>query len=440
MNEAHKPSPKEVLRILFSGRMLVTLIMGFAAGMPLLLTADVLKFWLRGEGLDLTTIGLLSLIGLPYSLKFLWAPLLDRYSIFSFGRRRGWLLTSQLLLTLCLLLIASLNPGEHLSLILAAAFGISCASATQDMVIDAYRREHLAESELGFGASLYVFGYRVALLLAGGVGLILADHVGFANLYLAAAGVMVVLMLVTLLSPEPETGAGQPTSLRESIIQPLLDLLRRPGILWILGFALFYKLGDSMAAAIAYPFYRDLGFTGTEVGSIAKGFGFVAAVVGGFVGGILLLRMRMANALFSFGVLQMLSTACFALLALDLWRTELAIWLTTLSGSQFDPISLRATLAFVIGVENFTSGMGTAAFVAFLGQLTHIRFTATQFALLTALTSVPRVFFGATTGVLVEQIGWVWFFLGCALVAIPGLLLIFMIDQQKFSLTGGKPG
>ena len=433
MNEAQKMSHSEVLRALFSGRMLITLAMGFAAGLPLLLTADVLKFWLRGEGLDLTSIGLLSLLGLPYACKFLWAPLLDRYSIGTFGRRRGWLLLSQLILALCLLAIAGLRPETHLGMMLAVAFGISCASATQDMVIDAYRREHLAENELGFGASLYVFGYRIALLVAGGLGLILADYIGFVALYLAAAGIMVAMMLVTLAAPEPEMKAGAPATLRESVIQPLINLIHRPGIIWILAFVLFYKLGDSMAAAIAYPFYQDMGFSGTEVGSIAKGFGFIAAVSGGFLGGILLLRIRITNALFGFGILQMLSTACFALLALDLWRTELAQWLSALSGLYFEPISKRATLAFVIGVENFTSGMGTAAFVAFLGQLTHIRFTATQYALLSAITSIPRVFFGAGTGALVTQIGWVGFFLSCTLIALPGLLLILKINRQALN-------
>lgn len=418
---------------LLSTRMLVTLVMGFASGMPLLLTADVLKFWLRSEGIDLVSIGLLSLIGLPYSIKFLWAPLLDRFSIPGLGRRRGWLLVTQGTLAVGLLLIGLLEPGSYLPAMLLIAIGIASASATQDMVIDAYRREQLADHELGFGASLYVFGYRIALLASSGVGLILADYIGFSGVYLVAAAVVAILMGISYLVPEPTVTEKLPVSFHDTVIAPLLNLLQRPSILWILSFILLYKIGDSMAAAIATAFYVDLGFSGTEVGIIVKGFGFAAAIGGGFLGGILLLRISMHSALLSFGILQMLSTGAFALLVFVGWQTGLTQLLTgvTAFAAPVPLLSMQLALTLVISFENFASGMGTAALVGFLGQLTSKKFTATQFALLSAITSIPRVFLGASTGFIAASFGWFWFFFFCALIAIPGLLIIGKMQRHQ---------
>lgn len=426
---------REIIATLLSTRMLITMVMGFAAGLPLLLTADVLKFWLRSEGIDLASIGLLSLIGLPYSIKFLWAPLLDRFNIPGFGRRRGWLMVAQGALVIGLLFIGLLEPDDYLFAILLAAIGIACASATQDMVIDAYRREHLADHELAFGSSLYVFGYRIGLIAASGVGLVLADYIGFSGVYLIAAGVVVLLMGITYLVPEPELTEAMPVSFYETVIAPFLNLLQRPTIFWILSFILLYKIGDSMAAAITAAFYVDLGFSSTEVGVIVKGFGLATAIAGGFLGGILLLRISMHSALLAFGVLQMLSTAVFTILVFVGWQAGLVQLIASTTG--FTPpspaLTMNLALILVISFENFSSGMGTAAFIGFLGQLTSKKFTATQFALLTALTSIPRVFLGASTGFMAESFGWLWFFLFCTLIAIPGLFIIN--KMQKYNPT-----
>jgi len=384
--------------------MIVTLIMGFSCGLPLLLTITVLQAWMKEEGVDLTVIGLMALVGLPYTLKFLWAPFLDRYTLPFLGRRRGWLLTAQIFLIFSIAGLGLADPGGNPWMVAFAALLVTFFSASQDIVVDAYRREDLPDEELGLGSSLYINGYRVGMLLASGGGLILADHVSFSTVYLIMAACVLPGVLTTFFAPEPEIAAGTPESLKEAILYPLIDYFSRKEALWILAFILFYKIGDSMASAMATPFYLDIGFSKTEIGAVVKLFGFWATIIGSLIGGVLMLRQGIYRSLWIFGFLQAMSTAGFAILA----RIGHSI----------------SALSAVIAFENLSSGMGTAAYVAFMASITNKKFTATQYALLSSLMGVPRVLVSAPTGFFAKSLGWENFFIFCTLIAIPGMLLL----------------
>lgn len=384
--------------------MLVAFVMGFSCGLPLLLTLSVLQAWMKEEGVDLTVIGMMSLVGLPYTLKFLWAPVLDRFKVPLLGRRRGWLLFAQLALVGTIIGLGLTHPGVNPWGVAIAAFLVTFFSASQDIVVDAYRREDLKDEELGLGSSFYINGYRLGMLLASGGGLIMADHMSFQSVYMILAACMLPGMITTILTPEPIAAQGTPKTLAEAVVKPLVEYFSRSGAIWMLVFILFYKIGDTMASAMTLPFYLEVGFTKTEIGAVVKLFGFWATIIGGLGGGILMLRLKINKSLWIFGVLQALSTACFAILA------------------QSGPN--QAVLAGVIGFENLSSGMGTAAFAAFMASITNKKFTATQYALLTSLMGIPRVFASAPTGFLAKHIGWEGFFIACALLAIPGMLLL----------------
>ena len=399
----------ETLRAAFSGRMLIALLMGFSSGLPLLLTGSVLQAWLKDGGIDLTRIGLFALVGLPYTLKFLWSPLFDRYAL-PLGRRRGWMALMQLSVAGALLLLSMTQPAaDHLWLVMLAGLLVTFFAASQDIVIDAYRRESMAESELGLGSALYVNGYRVGMLLAGGGGLILADWMSFEAMYRLMAVFMAACVVVTLLAPEPPLPEGRPRNLREAVILPFRDYFSRDGAWLILAFILLYKLGDTMASAMTTPFYLDLGYSKTEIGAVVKLFGFWATLAGGTLGGLWILRAGMHRALWLFGFGQMISTFGFVVLA------------------QLPPSEVA--LAAVVAIENLTAGMGTAAFVGFMAALTDRRFTATQYALLSSLMGVPRVLLSAPTGWLAQTLGWSGFFLLCVLIAIPGLLMLRWVTR-----------
>ena len=407
-----RPTWGETFAAVFTGRMLVALLMGFASGLPLLLTGSVLQAWLKVGGIDLRAIGLFALVGLPYTLKFLWSPLFDRYAPPLLGRRRGWLAVAQIGLALALVALSFAEPTyDRLLPISAAALLVSFFSASQDIVIDAYRRETLAENELGLGSALYVNGYRVGMLVAGAGGLILAERYSFQTMFLIMAGCMLAAIVVTLAAPEPPLPEGRPRTLRDAVILPFRDYFTRDGAWLALAFILLYKLGDTMASAMTTPFYIDRGYSLTEIGTVVKLFGFWATIAGGTIGGIWIMRMGMNRALWVFGFGQMISTIGFAVLA--------AV-----------PPTLGA-LAAVVALENFTAGLGTAAFVGFMAALTDKRFTATQYALLSSLMGVPRVLASAPTGWLAAWMGWAGFFVFCAVMAIPGLILLRWITRLK---------
>ena len=404
------PTPA-LLRVLASRRMLVALVMGFASGLPLLLTISVLQAWMKEEGVDLAVIGLMALVGLPYTLKFLWAPVLDRYTIPLFGRRRGWLLIAQTALVLAIIALAATNPAQRPWVVALAAFWVTFFSASQDIVIDAYRREDLADEELGLGSSLYINGYRTGMLLASGGGLIMADHIPFSMVYLIMAACLLPGILTTLLTPEPETPKGTPQTLQEAIIQPFVEYFSRPEAIWILAFILFYKIGDTMASTMTTPFYLDIAFSKTEIGSIVKLFGFWATIAGSLAGGMIMLKVGIYRSLWLFGILQALSTAGFALLA-QIGHSVPA-------------------LAAVIAFENLSSGMGTAAYAAFMASITNQKFTATQYALLTSLMGIPRVVVSAGSGFMAKAMGWEGYFIFCTLIALPGLLMLLRIRRSQ---------
>lgn len=394
--------------------MLVALVMGFSCGLPLLLTLSVLQAWMREEGVDLSVIGMMTLVGLPYTLKFIWAPVFDRFTLPILGRRRGWLLVAQIALALAIAAMGAVHPGQNPWMVAVAAFFVTWFSASQDIVVDAYRREDLPDAELGLGSSFYINGYRIGMLLASGGGLIMADHVPFSVVYLTMAGCMLPGIVTTLLAPEPSMTAGAPRTLRDAIIDPLAEYFRRPGALGILAFVLLYKIGDTMASAMTMPFYLDIGFTKTQIGAVVKLFGFWATIAGSLAGGLIMLRLGINRSLWGFGILQALSTAGFALLA------KIGPSVALLSG--------------VIAFENLSSGMGTAAYAAFMASITNKKFTATQYALLTSLMGVPRVVASAPTGFLAKALGWEGFFMFCCLAAIPGMALLL-----KFAPWRSKP-
>ncbi len=391
--------------------MLVSLLMGFSCGLPLLLTITVLQAWMQEVGVDIKVIGLFSLVGLPYTLKFLWAPVMDRFTLPFLGRRRGWLLLFQIILMLTIAGFGLTDPVADPYLVAGAAFLVTFFSASQDIVVDAYRREDLSDNELGLGSSLYVNGYRVGMLVAGSGGLIMADHMPFSRVYLILAAVMLVGVLTTLFSREPEITSGTPADFKEAVIGPFIDYFSRPGAWLLLAFILFYKIGDQMATTMTMPFYLEIGFSKTEIGTVVKLFGFWATIGGGLLGGIILLRIGIMRSLWVFGLLQAVSTSGFVLLA------NVGASLPLLAG--------------VIAFENFSGGMGTAAYVAYMASLTNKKFTATQYALLSSLMGIPRVLASAPTGFAVAALGWSSFFIFCTLAALPGLLLLAWIGRRE---------
>lgn len=391
--------------------MVVALIMGFSCGVPLLLTISVLQAWMKQEGIDLTTIGIFSLVGIPYTLKFLWAPLFDRFTLPFLGRRKGWLVISQMLLIISIALMGLCSPSEAPWMVAFTAFLVTFFSASQDIVVDAYRREDLSDEELGLGSSMYIYGYRAGMLLASGGGLILADHIPFSMVYLIMAISLIPGVVTAILTPEPLSVKGQPATIAAAVVEPLKEYFSRDGAVMILLFILFYKIGDTMASAMTTPFYLDTGFTMTEIGAVVKLFGFWATLAGTFGGGILMFKLGINRSLWMFGILQALSTACFA------WLALVGHSIPLLSG--------------VIAFENISSGMGTAAYAAFMASMTDRRFTATQYALLSSLMGIPRVIASAPTGYIAGHAGWAGFFIACTLIAIPGIIFPFYIADTK---------
>ncbi len=394
---------------LLNRRMLICIFTGFSSGLPLYILISLLPAWLRSEGVDLKSIGLFALIGLPFTWKFLWAPLFDRY-IPPLGRRRGWLLITQIALLLSIPVFGSLNPQLNLWTIAYLATLVAFFSASQDIVLDAYRRELLPDVELGLGNAVHVNAYKIAGLVPGSLSLILADYLPWNTVFLVTALFMLPGLAMTLLVSEPKLRQGAPRTLNQAIVEPFHEFITRNGwhsALLVLAFIFFYKLGDSMATALATPFYLDMGFSKTEIGLVAKNAGLWPSVVGGLLGGAWMVRLGINRALWIFGAVQMLAILGFA-------------WLAVVGHSLF-------WLAVVIGVEAFGVGLGTAAFVAYIAHTTHPLYTATQFALFTSLAAVPRTFANAATGWLVEWMGWVGFFLFCFVIAVPGMLLLFKV-------------
>jgi len=405
---------------LFTRRMLICVFTGFASGLPLYLLFNLVPAWLRSEQVDLKTIGLFALIQFPYTWKFLWSPLLDRYVVPVLGRRRGWMLLTQIGLLAVIASMGAFSPQSDLHVIAWIATLLAFLSATQDIVLDAYRRELLSDVELGLGNAVHVNAYRIAGLIPGSLSLILADFLPWSTVFIVTALFMLPGVIMTLLVQEPHR-AAPPKTLREAVVEPFHEFITRKGwrsALLILAFLFFYKLGDSMCTALATPFYLDMGFSKTQIGLIAKNAGLWPAVIGGMLGGLWMVKIGINKALWLFGVVQVVSIFGFA-------------WLASV-GHHAEITAVELTqLAIVIGLEALGVGLGTVAFVAFIARSTHPAYTATQFALFTSLMAVPRTFANAATGWLVEAMGWTGFFLLCAVLALPGMLLLFKVAPWR---------
>ncbi len=398
------------LASLINRRLLVMLPLGFVSGLPLALTSGTLQAWLTVEGVDLKTIGIFTLVGLPYTLKFLWAPVMDRVVPPWLGRRRGWMVLTQLCVAAGLGLMAATNPKLHPGWLAAYAVLVAFLAASLDIVFDAYRTDTLQPHERGLGAAVWVNGYRIALLASGAGALALADYVGWQMTYLAMAAIMVAGVVIVLVSPSPTFVAEAPKSLKEAVGAPLAEFFSRPTALGFLAVIVLYKLGDAFASALQTAFLiGGLGFSSTEVGAV-KGLGIFATLLGAFVGGLLMTRSGLVRSLLLFGVLQAVSNLGFVVLALV----------------GKDPTALTAAVV----IENVTGGMGTAAFVALVMSLCDPRYTATQFALLSSLEALGRVFAGRPSADIVALVGWTQFFALTVVVALPGLWAVWRIRRS----------
>ena len=404
---SRKESFKEAI---LNRRMLICVFTGFTSGLPLYVVFQLIPAWLRVEGVGLAEIGFMSLVQLPYVWKFLWSPVMDRYTLPFLGRRRGWMLVMQLAVMMSIAAMGFLEPTLSIWTVAYLAAAMAFFSASQDIVLDAYRRELLPDVELGLGNTVHVQAYRLSGLVPGALALILADHMAWHSVFVVVALFMLVGVLLTLFIKEAVSEPSPPKTLVDAVIKPFLEFFNRKGVaagLLVLAFLVLYKLGDSMATALQTPFFVDVGFTLTQIGSVAKVSGLIAAVVGGFAGGIIMIKLSINRALWLFGIVQITSILGFALLSVvgtNLWM-----------------------LGIAVAFEYLGVGLGSAAFVAFMARTTNPVFAATQFALFSALTAVPRTVIGAFTGVMVEHLGWTTFFLLCTVLAIPGMLLLFKV-------------
>lgn len=398
----------QYLEVFRDRRIAFVMFLGFFSGLPLALSGGTLQAWMASSGVDIKTIGLFTLVGLPYTLKFLWSPLMDRFVPRVLGRRRGWLAMTQIALFGCLLLMGGLSPQYAVGALALLALTLAFLSASQDIAFDAYRTDVLEPKQRGAGAAVSVLGYRLAMLAAGALALVLADHIGWQLTYWLMAALMLCGVGFTLLAPEPETPAEAPKSLQAAVVQPFREFFTRRGALALLLLVVLYKLGDAFAGSLTTTLLlRGPGFTLTEVGAINKGLGLAATIIGALFGGALMVKLRLYRALMLFGVLQAISNLTF-------------MWLA-LAGKNY------TLMVAAVGIENLAGGMGTAAFVALLMSLCDRRYTATQFALLSAAASIGRVLVGPPSGVMVEALGWAPFFFVTFLIALPGLALLWWL-------------
>jgi PAT family beta-lactamase induction signal transducer AmpG len=397
---------------------LVLLLLGFASGLPLYLTGSTLKAWMTDEGLSLATIGLFSFVTLPYSLKVFWAPFLDRFALPGLGRRRGWMALMQLGMALALALLAFTQPHLDLPRVALLALAVAVTSATFDIAVDAWRAEALDQKHLGLGNSIHIAAYRVAMLVSGGLALILAQAFGWRATYLGMAALTLAGFAGTWLALDTDAVARAPRTLQEAIVGPLRDLLQRKGIAYLLAFAVFYKLGDWLAESMTIPFLlRGMGFSKMEIGTVQKTTAMVAIILGGLLGGWMLTRMSLRKALWICGFVQAGSI--------------LGFWVISMLGRHLPLLVAANTL------ENLAYGMGGSAFAALLMGACNRAYTGTQYALFSALMALPRSLFAGLTGFMADWYGWKLYFPVCAAAAIPGLLLLLLWDRWGLPETDG---
>jgi MFS transporter, PAT family, beta-lactamase induction signal transducer AmpG len=395
---------RDWIKVYGNRRVLSLLGLGFSSGLPLALIGTTLQAWMTSENVDLRVIGIFSLVGLPYTLKVLWAPIMDRFTPPWLGRRRGWITITQLLLAVSILALGLCSPGTMPWVVASLAIVIAFCSASQDIVVDAYRADVLHEQELGAGAATTVVGYRLALIVSGAFALILSDFIPWSMVYVSMAALMLANMLFTFLAPEPSERVIPPKTLKDAVWEPLISFFRRSGAIEMLIFVMVYKLSDAIAGAMTTPFLLELGFSRTDVGTVNKAFGLLSTILGTLAGGSVIAKIGINRSLWIFAFLQAFPHLAFTVLAL--------------MGKNY-PAMVAA-----IGLENLCGGMGTAAFVAFMMRLCDKRFTATQYALVTSFMAVTRVLAGVPTGFMANSLGWPMFFAVSMLGALPGIVLL----------------
>ncbi len=395
-----------MLRKMLNRKMLTILFLGLASGVPFGVVMSVLQAWMTKSGIDLKTVGLAALVQAPYTWKFVWSPLMDRFVPPFLGRRRGWMLISQLLMFASIAAMGQCDPAHSLWKILALATLVAFAGASHDIVIDAYRRDVLEESELGFGSAVavnaFLIGYRYIGVV---IGLFLGDVLPWSQVFVVLAAFVLIGVAGTLIAVEPKGAVHAPRTLREAVVGPFLDYLKRPGAIEILLFIVLYKLGDNLASGLLTPFYIKVGFSLTQISVYYKLTSFGATFIGGLIGGAILTRYSIRKCLMGFGVFQGITPLAFAILV----------------GTGPNVLAL----SFVVALETFSLGMGATALTAFMLRLCNRKFSATQYALLTSFMGVSRMLAASSTGYFVEPLGWVRFYIFCVLLAVPGLLLIY---------------
>lgn len=414
---------RDSIAVYFRPHVLLVLVLGFSSGLPLALSFATLSAWLTEVDVSKTSIGLFALVGTPYTLKFLWAPLLDqvRLPVLTrlLGKRRGWILFTQFLLLAAIIALGQTNPAIDPLFTAAMALTVAFCSASQDIVIDAFRVEALEENEQGAGSAMLVYGYRIGMLVSGAGALYLADSLSWPLVYAIMASFVLIGSVAVLLAKEPPHPSDIPQEghstefvawLQRAVVEPFREFLGRSGWALVLLFILLYKLGDAVAGTMTIPFYLDLGFNKTEIAEITKVFGLAATLFGSFVGGLLVARLSILKALLVAGILQAASNLMFAAQAMV----------------GADPVFLMATVA----IENVSGGMGTTAFVAYLAGLCNLAFTATQYALLSSFMAFGRTFFASSGGWFADQLGWVEFFLLSTVIAVPGVLMILFLARH----------
>ncbi len=405
-------------------RVLVMLALGFSSGLPLALTGVTLQAWMSTKGIDLSVIGVFAVVGLPYTLKFLWSPLMDRFVPPFLGRRRGWILICQLALILFISAMAMFGVTMNLLALGAIALLVAFFSASQDIAVDAYRTEILWPHELGAGSGLYIMGYRLGYICSSAITLMLAHRLSWPQVYLLMAGGMLVGVVTVLRAPEPSTDS-RPRTLAQAVVQPFLEFMRRRGAMEMLLFILIYKLDWAMVQAMMTPFMVSTGFSTFEIGAVSNGFGMVATIVGAMIGAAVITRIGIHRSLWVFGLLQGLAGSSFTALAL--------------LGKN------HVMMVAAITAESVCAGMATSAFTGFIMSLCDKRFTATQFALLTSLMALGRVLIGIPAGWFSKEVGWTTYFVVSTLIAIPGLLLLLgynswqkVVEEEPIDAAGGS--
>lgn len=480
-----------ILRQIFSTKMLLCICIGFASGMPMYVLIQMIPAWLRDHQIDLQTIGLFAFFSVPYVWKFAWAPILDiplenrhknkllfvciefilsicrgisvvpriwKFFLPSFvdtehteiGRRKLWAVCTQLSISVCLIALAYVHPHQHIEWIAGLSLCIAFFSASQDIVLDAYRRELLTDAELGLGNSVFVNAYRLSSIIPGSIALLVAEKWNWHWAHLLVACMMFLVLQITLLLPEPSIPIEhKPFSLKDTLWLPLQDFWQRNGAqqtLVILAFMFFYKVGDSMATALSTPFYMDLGFSKSDLAYTVKAASLWSSIVGGFIGGAMMLKISIRKALWYFGWVQLLTILGFAVLAYDssvlaLRSTYTSLnFLSSTEMVQAFSIPINHSLLFVVvSAEYLGIGLGTAAFVAFIAKKTNPTYTATQFALLTSISGLPKTITAASAGYCINYMGYVFFFLFCTVLAIPGLILLSWIQDDAPEITEKQP-